>query len=206
MPRCTPQWLCQRLFVTSFDLLPRPISQLLSMFPFLSQLSHACFFPNPERLFSSADFTMDFGLTFGAIGDFIAITVLIKDVIEALDDARGSAKEYRELVRELDTLHLTLEAVQKTCEDPQLTHSLEDLTKIALDTVSHVKDCLNGFLDLIRKYEPALGTVATGKTNSFRAIGRKVQWKLNGREVEKFRAEVMGCTMALKVLLEVITV
>ncbi|RBR26768.1 uncharacterized protein FIESC28_00349 [Fusarium coffeatum] len=149
---------------------------------------------------------MEFGLTFGAVGDFIAITVLIKDIIKARNDARGSAKEYRELVRELDTLHLTLEAVQKTCEDPHLTDSLEDLTKIALDTVSHVKDCSNGFLDLIRKYEPILGAVVSGKSNSFKAIGRKIQWKLNEREIEKFRAEVMGCTMALNVLLEVITV
>lgn len=149
---------------------------------------------------------MDFGLTFGAVGDFISITVLIKDIIKALDDARGSTKEYQDLVRELDTLRLALEAVQKTCEEPQLTHSLEDLAKIALETVSHVKHCLDGFLEQIRKYGPSLGSVASGKSNSFKAIGRRIQWKLNEREVERFRAEVMGSTVALNVLLKVITV
>ncbi|KAJ4019332.1 hypothetical protein NW766_003044 [Fusarium irregulare] len=149
---------------------------------------------------------MDFGLTFGSVGDFISLTVLIKDIITALDDARGSAKEYRALVQELVTLRLTLEAVQHTCEDPQLVHSLEDLAKIALDTVAHIKDCLGGFLGQIQKYEPALSASASGRSNSLKAMGRKLQWRLNESDVERFRAEVMGCTMALKVLLEVITV
>ncbi|KAH7183254.1 uncharacterized protein B0J16DRAFT_416356, partial [Fusarium flagelliforme] len=149
---------------------------------------------------------MDLGLTFGSVGDFIAITVLIRDIIEALDDARGSAKEYQDLVRELDTLRQTFEAIQRTLEDPQLIDSLEYLAKIARDTVAQINDCLNGFLGQICKYEPTLSTGTSGKRNCLKAVGRKVQWKLNEREVEKFRAEVMGCTMALNVLLKVITV
>jgi hypothetical protein len=168
------------------------------------QLSNACVSPGSRRRISYHK--MDFGLTFGSVGDFISLTVLIKDIIAALDDARGSAKEYRALVQELVTLQLTLEAVQHTCEDPQFTHSLEDLAKVALDTVAHIKDCLSGFLRQIQKYEPALSAGASGKGNSLKAMGRKLQWKLNEKDVEKFRAEVMGCTMALKVLLEVITV
>ncbi|CAG7554642.1 unnamed protein product [Fusarium equiseti] len=149
---------------------------------------------------------MDLGLTFGSVGDLIAITVLIKDIIAALDDTCGSTKEYQYLVRELDTLRLTLEAVQRTFEDPQLIHSLEDLAKIALDTVTQINDCLNGFQNQICKYEPTLSAGASGKSNCLKAVGRKVQWKLNEREVERFRAEVMGCTMALNVLLKVITI
>ncbi|RFN47825.1 vegetative cell wall protein gp1 [Fusarium flagelliforme] len=148
---------------------------------------------------------MDLGLTFGSVGDFIAITVLIKDIVAALDDARGSAKEYQDLVRELDTLSLTLEEVQRTFEDPHLIHSLEDLVQIALDTVARIHECLNGFLGQICKYEPTLSTGASGKRNCLKAVGRKVQWKLNEREVGKFRAEVMGCTNELNVLLKVIT-
>jgi len=148
---------------------------------------------------------MDFGLTFGSVGDFIAIIALIRDIIEALDDARGSAKEYQDLVRELDTLRQTVEAVQRTLEDPQLIDSLEDLAKTALDTVAQINDCLNGFLGQIGKYEPTLSAGASGKRNCLKSMGRKVQWKLNGREVENFRAEVMRCTMALNVLLKVVT-
>jgi hypothetical protein len=148
---------------------------------------------------------MDFGLSFGAVGDFISITVLIKDIIVALDDTRGSAKQYRVLVQDLDTPRLTLKAVQQAFEDPSLTNSLEDLSKLVLVTVSQINDCLNTFLDQIRKYEHSLGPGVTKTNNSLAAIGRRIQWKSTEKEIDKFRAEVMGCTSALKVLLEVIT-
>lgn len=149
---------------------------------------------------------MEFGPTFGAVGDFISITVLIKDIITALDDAQGSATRYRELTNELNTLRQTLDAVQETYESPQLTHSQEDVSGIALGIVAQTKNRLNGFLQQIHKYEPSLGTGAGKASSSFKSMGRKIQWKFNEKEVDKFRAEVMGCTMALKVLLEVITV
>jgi hypothetical protein len=34
-------------------------------------------------------------------GDVIAVSILIKDVIKARDNSRGSAAEYQEVVREL---------------------------------------------------------------------------------------------------------
>ncbi|KAI6773038.1 hypothetical protein HG530_003996 [Fusarium avenaceum] len=148
---------------------------------------------------------MDFGLSFGAVGDFISIALLIKDIIASLDDCRGSAKQYRELVQSLDILGQTLEVVQKTFEDPQFTDSLEDLSKISLTTVSQIQSCLQGFLDQIHKYETSLGVNASGSGNTLRSISRKIQWKLNEKDVDKFRTEIAGCTMTLKVLLEVTT-
>jgi hypothetical protein len=148
---------------------------------------------------------MDFGLSFGAVGDFISIALLIKDIIASLDDCRGSAKQYRELVQGLDILGQTLEVVQKTFENPQFTDSLEDLSKISLTTISQIQYCLQGFLEQIRKYESSLGVNASGSGNTLKSISRKIQWKLNEKEVEKFRTEISGCTMTLKVLMEVTT-
>ncbi|KAG8670401.1 hypothetical protein FPOAC1_009813 [Fusarium poae] len=149
---------------------------------------------------------MEFGLSFGAVGDFISIAVLIKDIIAALDDSRGSVKEYRELVQQLNTLSQTLDAIQQTLENPHLTHSIEGISGIALDTVAKIKNCLVGFLAKISKYEPALGTSAPLQKTSLNSIRRKVQWNLNEKDVEKFHSEVMGYTMALKVVFDVITV
>jgi hypothetical protein len=148
---------------------------------------------------------MDFGLSFGSVGDFITIALLIKDIVAALDDCRGSAKQYRHLVQRLNTLHQTLEAVQQVYEDPQLTQSLEGLSKIALSAVGQIRSCLEAFLGHIRKYEPSLGNSVSGGGNALKDIRRKVQWKLNEKEVEKFCDEVVGCTMTLKMLLEVTT-
>ena len=36
-----------------------------------------------------------------SVGDVVVVSVLIKDVIEALDDGRGSVIEYQEIIREL---------------------------------------------------------------------------------------------------------
>jgi len=36
-----------------------------------------------------------------SVGDVVVVSVLIKDVIEALDDGRGSVTEYQEIIREL---------------------------------------------------------------------------------------------------------
>ncbi|KAF0637902.1 hypothetical protein FPSE5266_04484 [Fusarium pseudograminearum] len=159
---------------------------------------------------------MEFALTAGTVGDFISIAALIKGIIAALDDSRGSAKQYRQLVQQLNTLDQTLDTVQQTLKDPRVTHSLEFSSGIVLDTVANINKCLVDFLGQIGKYEPALGTSAPVNKASLtgawlkiqrKANGnfRKVQWKLNEKDIDKFRAEVMGYTMALEIALGVIT-
>ncbi|PTD09117.1 hypothetical protein FCULG_00011064 [Fusarium culmorum] len=159
---------------------------------------------------------MEFALTAGAVGDFLSIAVLIKDIIAALDDSRGSAKQYRELVQQLNTLDQTLDTIQQTLKDPRVTHSLEFISGIVLDTVANIKKCLVDFLGQISKYEPALGISApvnkASLTGAWMNIQRKansnfrkVQWKLNEKDINKFCAEVMGYTMALEMALGVIT-
>ncbi|XEV07087.1 hypothetical protein FSHL1_012374 [Fusarium sambucinum] len=149
---------------------------------------------------------MEFALTAGAVGDFISIAALIKDIIVALDDSRGSAKEYRELVQQLNTLGQTLDAVRQTFSNPGLTYFLEGTSAIVLETVAQTNSCLAGFLGQISKYEPTLGNSASVKKVSLSGMWRKAQWKLNEKDIDKFRTEVMGYTMALKVVLEVMTV
>lgn len=159
---------------------------------------------------------MEFALSAGAVGDFISIAALIKDIVVALDDSRGSAKQYRELVQQLNTLDQTLDTVQQTLKDPRMTHSLELISAIVLDTVTKTKKCLVDFLDQISKYEPALSTTASVKKASLNGVSkkvqwkaksncRKVQWKLNEKDIDRFRAEVVGYTIALEMVLRVVT-
>jgi hypothetical protein len=39
--------------------------------------------------------------TFGSVGDFLSISILVKDLLLALDDSRGSSRDYQEVVRKL---------------------------------------------------------------------------------------------------------
>jgi hypothetical protein len=49
-------------------------------------------------------------ITFGAVGDIISVCLLVKDLVGALDKARGSKAEYQSVIRELQILErITLE-------------------------------------------------------------------------------------------------
>ncbi|KAM5386445.1 hypothetical protein ACJZ2D_000408 [Fusarium nematophilum] len=127
---------------------------------------------------------MEVAFAFGAVGDFIA--------------------EYRDVVQALATLRKALEEVEYIYRDPKLSDDFKDLCTIALRTVEQVRQCLEGFRNQIRKYGPGLADGGTG--NLFKDVARKIQWKLEEKDVDKFRADVAGSTISLKVLLEVTTV
>ena len=40
-------------------------------------------------------------ITFGSVGDIIAVSQIARSLVRALNDAKGSAKEYQELLKEL---------------------------------------------------------------------------------------------------------
>lgn len=146
---------------------------------------------------------MEFALAFGAVGDFLALGLLIKDIVSALDDCRGSEKDYRDLIESLEGLGKTLQQVEQVYRDPQIINTLDDLSEIARCTLEQIRQCLEGFHNHLRKYESTLGPGGTG--SRLKGVVRKIQWKLEEKDVSKFRADVAGYAVSLKVLLEVTT-
>ncbi|KAH9238386.1 hypothetical protein K456DRAFT_1746487 [Colletotrichum gloeosporioides 23] len=118
---------------------------------------------------------MKFTLAFGAVGDFIAVLELIKNIIAALDDSHGSTKAYRDVVQSLGILESTIRQIEQRC--------------------------LAEFNNKIEKFGPSL----TGAKNALRGAARKVQWRLEEKDVDKFRWELLGHTMAMNTLLELTT-
>lgn len=53
------------------------------------------------------------GITFGSVGDIIAVGQIALQLGRALSDSRGSAKEYRVLIRELQAFDQALLQVRK---------------------------------------------------------------------------------------------
>jgi len=70
---------------------------------------------------------MEVALTFGAVG------LLIKDIVSALDELRGSAKSYRELIEGITLLGQVVEQAAQVYQDsqPSTLDGLEDLVPIA---------------------------------------------------------------------------
>ena len=56
-------------------------------------------------------------ITCNAVGDILALAMLVLDVIRALNDAKGSASEYRVSVDELNGLRTILAAAARVAQD-----------------------------------------------------------------------------------------
>jgi len=148
---------------------------------------------------------MELALTFGAVGDFLSIALLIKDIVSALDESRGSAKAYRGLVHEITHLQKALEQVDHIYRRPDLPSGLRDLISIVQTTISQVCDSLRTFHGRIgKRYGDSLAEGGSG--NIFRDAAKKIQWKLEEKDVDKFRAELAGHRMTLELFLQVTTV
>lgn len=52
---------------------------------------------------------MSIAITFGSVGDIIAVAQITAQLLKALSTSRGSSKEFREVVQELETFHGALE-------------------------------------------------------------------------------------------------
>ncbi|KAK0103780.1 hypothetical protein ONS95_005782 [Cadophora gregata] len=69
-------------------------------------------------------------------GDVIAVCILVKDVIKALDDAQGASAEYRQLSRELwslDRARLEVELLSQTCGTSVELNALSSTTRRVVD-------------------------------------------------------------------------
>lgn len=144
---------------------------------------------------------MEFTLAFGAVGDFIAVIALIKDIIAVLDDSRGSAKDYRDVVHSLEILQRTVEQVSKIYDDHRVAKDLRDLRILAMNSTSQIQKGLKAFRDRNRKFDCSLG--AGAKKIIFRQAFRKIQWSFEEKDVMKFGDEMRGYTVTLSMLLDV---
>ena len=53
------------------------------------------------------------GITFGSVGDIIAVWQIARQLTQAVSDSRGSAKEYRDLMKELQMFDQVLLQVNR---------------------------------------------------------------------------------------------
>lgn len=139
-------------------------------------------------------------ITFGSVGDIIAIGQLIKTLVDTLDNSRGSSAEYVALTRDLWLFERALHQVSmlsKTCDDSIELNALRVTTWQAVETC---RESMSVFLAKIRKFERSLGEGGSG--NVVKDAARKVQWQLTRKEeVERFRAELAGHYAAINMLL-----
>lgn len=138
---------------------------------------------------------MPVGFGFSA-SDFIAAINLVKEVIDALRESGGAGSEYQELIRELHSLEIALLEVKRLELDDSQHHQVVALRHAA----SQCQRTIDNFCKTIQKYQPHLR--AEGSNAKFRDGWRKIQWALCKKDdLLNFRAEVMGHTISINLLL-----
>lgn len=144
---------------------------------------------------------MAFAPSFGSVGDFLSITILIKDIALALDECRGSAHKYQQLRQGLDVLGETIRHVENAYQNPELVVS-NDASATATRLISQIHQSLADFKSQkLQKYATSLSPGGSG--NAFKDAARKIQFKFDEKDIENFQREVMTNNMLLTILLEV---
>ncbi|KAF5243244.1 hypothetical protein FANTH_8253 [Fusarium anthophilum] len=137
-------------------------------------------------------------VTFGAVGDFIYIGVLIKDFIELLDDSRGSAWEYNSLKQQLIFLRLNLDLAKRSYDEHYRTPQFQDIRNTLESVVDEAERRLEDIAVKVQKYT---STLCQGSTERrIKKVARKVQWSLEKKETEKFLFDLNRYTSIIQSL------
>ena len=151
-------------------------------------------------------------VTFGSVGDIIAVGLLIKDLVTALNQSRGSQTEYKQLVDELNLLEDVLARIVHLCNTAGTTTAgriFEDsaLHHATIKTAQKCGTCIKGFNIRLKKYGKTLGSSGVGKkSEAFKAVMAQIRWQLGEKEeVVRFRAEIASQTASLNLALVALT-
>ncbi|KAI9778368.1 MAG: hypothetical protein M1816_004126 [Peltula sp. TS41687] len=134
-----------------------------------------------------------------SIGDIISGLALVKDIIEALQESGGASAKYQGLIRELYGLERALLEVKRL----ELDESQQAQLVAVRFAASQCQRSIDGFYETIREYQPHLRVEGSG--SSFKDRWKKIQWALCRKDdLLRFKAEVMGHTTSLNVLLSTV--
>ncbi|CVK98806.1 uncharacterized protein FMAN_08427 [Fusarium mangiferae] len=137
-------------------------------------------------------------VTFGAVGDFISIGVLIKDFIELLDDSRGSAWEYNSLKQQLTFLRLNLDLAKRSYDEYYKAPQFQDIRNTLESVVDEAERRLEDIAVKVQKYTSTLSQGSTERR--IKRVTRKVQWSLEKKETEKFLLDLNRYTSIIQSL------
>jgi hypothetical protein len=134
-------------------------------------------------------------ITFGAVGDIISVCLLVKDLIEVLDKARGSKAEYQAAIRKLwilDRALLEIDLFNRQYGDGSIPE-LQGLCETANRAVTRCRALVTTFLGRIRKYQ---------QPNVLKEAAMAVRWRVGEKDaLEQFRVEIAGTSSSLQMLL-----
>lgn len=136
-------------------------------------------------------------VTFGSFGDIVSLGIIIKDLVECLNNRRGSSAEYQAVVRELSSLDDALSHVKSPCK---CSEQSADLSMTANNCAKECQSCTERFWEQIKIYRTCLKD--GGSRSAFKDTASKVRWQVSERKrLATFRAEINGHCSSINMLL-----
>ncbi|KAK1754244.1 hypothetical protein QBC47DRAFT_403629 [Echria macrotheca] len=146
-------------------------------------------------------------VSFGSVGDIIAVCLLVKDLVDTLDNSRGSRAQYQDLLRELGSLErclLQVDLLTRSSTSPDILAICET----AKLTVADCQTALDSLSTRMQKYDRYLGH-SRPQSGAFLAHARpvvdaamKVRWQISEKDkIEEFRQKITAHTNVLNMLL-----
>ncbi|KAH5205228.1 hypothetical protein HBI18_155110 [Parastagonospora nodorum] len=141
-------------------------------------------------------------VTFGAVGDIIAVVLVVKDLIDALDKASGSKVEYQAAIRELGLLERSLLEIDLFVRrhGDGVTSELQGVCELAKRAIARCNDLVTTYKNRVEKYEV---TFDQGQTpNRLSEAVMAIRWRFEEKEaLEKFCEETQGLIQSLQMLI-----
>lgn len=135
-----------------------------------------------------------------SIGDIIAISLLIKDIVVALNDCQGSSHNFQQLLTQLQSLETALLHVNLLIKKHETSPELNSLCFSVRQIAQNCHETAAPFLAHIKSYQRSLRPGGSG--NVTRDVTRKVMWQvLRKDEVDKFYAEITAHTHSLNMMI-----
>lgn len=132
-------------------------------------------------------------------GDFITSINLIKDLVKALNDSRGSSKEYLEVIAELRGLEVALLHVKAQDDGIIQVNQRSALRQAVRDSQTSIEN----FLKSLTKYDGHLSSMGSG--NRWKDAVRKIQWRLcMAEELTPFRLRIASHVQTIEMLMATI--
>jgi hypothetical protein len=147
-------------------------------------------------------------ISFGSVGDIIAVCILAKDCVNALSETKGSSAAYQAVIRELYVLEKALLEVDLFCRTYSGSADLTALFESAKTTVEGCQKVLEGFKAKTKKYDTHLSDAASrSKTQKvFADTPMKLLWQIAVKDdVGRFRAEIVAYSVSINQLLATAT-
>jgi hypothetical protein len=147
-------------------------------------------------------------VTCGSIGDIIAVSLLVKDLVTALNQSRGSQAEYNQLVDELNLLKDVLDRIVHLCNTAGTTVAVRTFEVSALHDATlkiaqNCRKCIEAFNVGLQKYDKTLGSSgARSKREGLRSAVAQLRWRFGEKEdLVRFRADIARQTASLNLAL-----